>query len=456
MKKLFIVFLLTVIAAAAFAQQKYALVIGNSNYSGISKLNNPVNDANEMEAALKELGFAVDKRLDADLIQMENAVKDLMNKLKTSKDSYGFFFYAGHGVQSAGENYLIPVKSDIPTEDHLRLRAFSVQAMLDNLNSAGNELNVVVLDACRDNPFGWKRSGSRGLAVVTVPVGSIVVFATSANSTAADGTGKNGLFTSQLLKNIKTPGLTVRDVFDMTGNDVLTVSNGQQYPEISVKYFRTAYLGVKPAPMPVVTPLPALPPTQAVNLPAPVSQSAPTATITQPDPTPQPTQDFLWGPIINPNIGWGTWGHDGATANWSVRKETIEGKERDVLWMTVAFPKRASVGEAHAGIGQRDTSVIRLLRASSNLRFKALGDGKQWRVSFVTSKVNTTEENGYSVIISTKKNKIVDLNIPYKRFTHLWGKVTNFDKSRIIGIEFSRVWEDRSNSELKIFDFEIY
>jgi len=186
------------LVASVFAQQKYALVIGNGAYSdGLNKLNNPVNDANDVSAALQSLGFTVDKVLNGNLNQMESAIMRLKNLLSVSKNSYGFFFYAGHGVQSGGENYLIPVGANIPSENFLRDRAVSVQAMLAELNDAGNELNVIVLDACRDNPFSWKRSGSRGLTVVAnQPADSIIVYATSADSTAADGTGRNGLFTS--------------------------------------------------------------------------------------------------------------------------------------------------------------------------------------------------------------------------------------------------------------------
>ncbi|MDR0501733.1 MAG: SUMF1/EgtB/PvdO family nonheme iron enzyme [Treponema sp.] len=132
---------------------------------------------------------------------------------------------------------------------------------------------MIVLDACRDNPFGWSRSGSRGLSVVgRAPAGSIIMYATSANSTAADGTGRNGLFTSQLLNNIKNQSLSIRDVFDKTGEDVLSVSGGKQHPELSLRFFgaSSAYLGARPAP--------------AVQ-PAPVAQQTPAPVLTvQPAP----------------------------------------------------------------------------------------------------------------------------------------------------------------------------
>ncbi|MCL1931984.1 MAG: SUMF1/EgtB/PvdO family nonheme iron enzyme [Treponema sp.] len=273
MKKLLVV-LLVFAAAGVFAQQKFALVIGNGNYTNTTKLNNPVNDANDMAVALQGLGFTVDKVLNGTQDQMVNAIMQLKRRLGASRNSYGFLFYAGHGVQSAGENFLIPVDANIPSENFLRNRTVSLQEMLGELNDAGNELNVVVLDACRDNPFSWARSGSRGLTVVAnQPADSIIVFATSAGSTAADGTGRNGLFTEQLLKQLKAPGLDVKEIFDNTGAAVSQASSRKQIPAIYSQYFGKAYLGSRPAnstptpqPAPVVQPV--APP---VNPPAPVN-----------------------------------------------------------------------------------------------------------------------------------------------------------------------------------------
>jgi len=249
MKKFIVFITLTFfLTSGLFAQQKFALVIGNGAYMYVTKLNNPVNDANDMAAALKGLGFTVETVLNGNLSQMEKGIVNLKEKLKVAKNSYGFLFYAGHGVQSNGENYLIPVDANISSENFLRRQAISVQEMLDELNDAGNELNVVVLDACRDNPFPWKRSGNRGLQVVgNQPADSIIVFATSAGSTAADGTGRNGLFTGHLLNNLKTPGLTVDEIFKRTGADVTAASGRQQVPAVYNQFFGTAYLGTKPA-----------------------------------------------------------------------------------------------------------------------------------------------------------------------------------------------------------------
>jgi hypothetical protein len=273
MKKLFAVILL-LLAANAFAQensapQKFALVIGNGNYTSFGSLANALNDANDISDALQSLGFTVDKVLDANRAQMAESIIRLKNRLSVSKNSYGFVFYAGHGVQVNGVNYLIPAKADIPSANYLGDTAVSVQTMLAELNDAGNELNVVVLDACRDFPAVWSRSTNRGLSVVAnQPADSIIVYATSAGSTASDGTGRNGLFTSQLLKNLARHDLDVSEVFRRTGADVSQASNRQQIPAVYNQFFGTAYLGqsparelaaeiVQPVPVPMPKPIPA-------------------------------------------------------------------------------------------------------------------------------------------------------------------------------------------------------
>ena len=234
---------------------KHALVIGNGNYTAISGLRNPLNDANDITAALQRLGFTVDKILNGNLDQMENAIVSFKNKLSANKNTYGFLFYAGHGVQSNGENYLLPVDINIQSESFLRVRAVNVQVMLDELNSAGNILNVVVLDACRDNPFSWSRSLTRGLiAVSNQPADSIIIYATSAGSVASDGTGRNGLFTYHLLHNLENPEIDVNEIFRLTGADVSQASNRQQIPAIYSQYFGTAFLGSRPAASVQVTP----------------------------------------------------------------------------------------------------------------------------------------------------------------------------------------------------------
>ena len=240
-------FILLPVLFAQESTQKYALVIGNGAYTGLSRLANPVNDANDIAIVLEHLGFHVDVLLDASLEEMENAVFRFRDNLSVTRDSYGFLFYAGHGVQSGGENYLIPVDAAIPTEAFLRTRALSVQAVMTELSEAGNILNVVVLDACRDNPFGWSRAGSRGLAMIhSQPAGSIVVYATSAGQVASDGTGRNGLFTSHFLNNLVDSRLEINEVLRRTGADVSSASGMSQIPAIYSQFFGTAFLGGTP------------------------------------------------------------------------------------------------------------------------------------------------------------------------------------------------------------------
>jgi tetratricopeptide (TPR) repeat protein len=249
----FFILLLIIMGPILWAQQKYALVIGNGNYTGNwNSLSNPVNDANDMAEALESLGFNVDKVLNGNLDQMETAVMNLQRRLSASPNSYGFFYYAGHGAQSRDrENYLIPADANTPSLNLLAQRALPVQFVLDELRDAGNVLNMIVLDACRNVPTSLERSDSRGLSVISsVPPGTIVMYATAANSTAADGEGRNGLFTSHLLRNLVAPGLDVNEIFRRTGSDVARATNGTQYPETRYMYFESAYLGTAPVVQP--------------------------------------------------------------------------------------------------------------------------------------------------------------------------------------------------------------
>lgn len=227
----------------AYCQEKFALIIGNADYNYITKLNNPVNDAVDMAATLAKIGFQVDLIKNGSLDEMENGVIRLCNKISQSPGSYSLFYYAGHGIQANGINYLIPVDANIPAESFLRIKSLATQTVLDSLQQTDADLNVIVLDACRDNPFSWARSGNRGLSVIgTQPPNSIVVYATGAGSTAQDGIGRNGLFTEQLLKFISTPGIEVKEMFNRTGEAVMLNSNNKQIPAIYSQFFKKAYL----------------------------------------------------------------------------------------------------------------------------------------------------------------------------------------------------------------------
>ena len=243
-------FLLIVLLAvpALWAQQKFALVIGNANYTNFGQLLNTLNDANDMADVLEGLGFIIiDKLFDASLEGMDNAVVSLKKRLSESPDSYGFLFYSGHGIQWQGENYLIPADANIPDADYIRRRALSVQSVLVDLNQAKNALNIVVLDACRDFPVAWTKTANIGLAAVNAPADSIIMYAAAAGKTSsdADGTRRNGLFTGYLLANLKIPGLEISEVFKRTRMNVIE-ANRDQRPIIYADYLGDIYLGSRP------------------------------------------------------------------------------------------------------------------------------------------------------------------------------------------------------------------
>ncbi|MEN8121617.1 MAG: caspase family protein [Bacteroidota bacterium] len=211
-------------------EHRLALVIGNSNYD-FSPLKNPSNDAKSMAKALRELNFEVIEIIDGNKKKMREGVRKFGSQLEKNR-GVGLFYYAGHGVQVKGENYLIPINSDIQKEYDIPDEAVRVNHVLAYMENSGSRMNIVVLDACRDNPFARSfRSGSRGLAQIYAEgSGSIIAYATSPGSVASDGDGKNGLYTQELLKAIKTPNLEIGMVFRKVLTNVKRISDGKQIP----------------------------------------------------------------------------------------------------------------------------------------------------------------------------------------------------------------------------------
>ena len=211
------------------SEQRVALVIGNESYKS-SPLRNPVNDAKTMSKTLKSLGFQVTKEENLGFQEMGEAIAMFGEKLL--RGGVGLFYYAGHGIQHDGNNYLIPVGSDIQHEKQIRYRAVNAGAVLAEMENARNRLNIVILDACRNNPFARSfRSSAQGLASLDAPVGSIVAYATAPGKTASDGPGrKNGLYTSELIRQMRAPGVRLVDVFDSTRRAVRTQTGGKQVP----------------------------------------------------------------------------------------------------------------------------------------------------------------------------------------------------------------------------------
>ncbi|MEM7106454.1 MAG: caspase family protein [Bacteroidota bacterium] len=210
--------------------KRTALIIGNSDYDHLP-LKNAVNDADSIAAELDRIGFEVMHYTNLDQASMENAIEEFGKKVK-SKGGAGLFYYAGHGMQVAGENYLIPISADIQKEKDVKYKSVHLGYLLDEITVAGNDLNIIVLDACRDNPYAPDyRSSNRGLAgITTAPIGTFIAYATAPGMTASDGTGSNGLYTEELLKAIRTPGLKLEDVFKLVRTNVRRKSFGEQIP----------------------------------------------------------------------------------------------------------------------------------------------------------------------------------------------------------------------------------
>ena len=212
------------------AQNRTALVIGNANYIK-APLRNPVNDALAISEQLKIMGFEVFTYTDVSQAEMKNAIRkfgDALNK----KSGVGLFYYAGHGVQSNGKNFLIPVDANIEREYDIEDQGVDSGLILRMMELYKNPLNIIVLDACRNNPYSRGfRSVEEGLAPVYVaPTGSIISFATAPGKTASDGDGQNGLYTQELIKAMQQPNKNLEEVFKTVRINVAKLSDSKQIP----------------------------------------------------------------------------------------------------------------------------------------------------------------------------------------------------------------------------------
>ncbi|MCZ8111072.1 MAG: caspase domain-containing protein [Betaproteobacteria bacterium] len=234
--------------------QRVALVIGNASYRE-APLVNPANDARAIAAVLREAGFTVLLHIDLDQRGLAAAVREFGERLR--KGGVGLFYFAGHGMQIKGRNYLVPVGADIQREDEVAYAALDAQAVLDKMESAGNGTNLMILDACRNNPFARSfRSASQGLAPMEAPVGTLVAFATAPGAVASDGTGSNGLYTQHLLSAMRRPGAKVEDVFKQVRAAVRRDSQGKQIPWEATSLEGDLYIVEPPPPPPPPAPPP--------------------------------------------------------------------------------------------------------------------------------------------------------------------------------------------------------
>jgi hypothetical protein len=213
-------------------ENRVALVIGNGAYRNWAPLANPVNDARAMADTLKRFGFQVITVEDATREAMRAALRDFGAQMNTG--GVGIFYYAGHGTQATGENFLIPVDADIADEDEIRSAAISVQDVFARFERAENRLNVMILDACRVFPVKRStRSGSDGLSRVNAPSGTLIAYATAPNQVAKDGNGKNSPYTKNLVAAINEhPGLKLEDLLKAVRAMVRNETGGRQEPWI--------------------------------------------------------------------------------------------------------------------------------------------------------------------------------------------------------------------------------
>jgi len=248
--KIVIVFALLsvmITASHAVSNSRFALVIGNSNYEYASKLKNPGNDSADIAAVLKNLKFETQLIQNATKQEIKNAVSIFLFNLK-NEGGVGLFYYAGHGVQLEGNNYLIPVETKTGTQMEIKSQSFNISTLLNDMGKIESATNIIILDACRDNPFtnihapGYRSTNNRSLARVNVPkldsglsklsapANTFIAFATAPGEVAVDGDGRNSPYTAKLIEAIQRPGLTIGDVFREVRSSVVKQSRGRQIP----------------------------------------------------------------------------------------------------------------------------------------------------------------------------------------------------------------------------------
>ncbi|MES2298041.1 MAG: phosphate ABC transporter substrate-binding protein PstS [Pseudomonadota bacterium] len=265
------------LAAHAAQSERVALLIGNATYAA-GPLRNPQADVRAMEAALHAVGFKVETVMNANQNQMKRAVRDFGERAQGV--DIAFLYYSGHGTQANGENYLIPIHADINKESDYEVEAVSANALMRQIAGARPRAAIVVLDACRDNPYvSFTRGGPKGLGRMEAPTGTMIAFATAPNATASD----DGLYARVLAAQIKMPGVELLDVFRNTTAEVRRLSGNKQEPrlsEVSITdriYLATAGAAIaasgQPTALASIKPEPALRPWPPD--PAPAPQPAP-------------------------------------------------------------------------------------------------------------------------------------------------------------------------------------
>ncbi len=229
---LLLLLLLLLSLPVSATQSRLALVIGNADYRHATRLVNTLNDANDVATDLKAAGFKVTRVKNADLNTLIDAVDGFVARLHQA-GGVGLLYYSGHGVRVDGHNYLVPVDAKLKRKSRVKYEAYSLNDALSRMGGRGADaVNLVILDACRDNPFSVaKGAGNKGLARVDAPESTLILYATKPGATASDNPdGRNGLFTKHLRKAIKRPGINIESSFSDVVKGVYSDSNREQYP----------------------------------------------------------------------------------------------------------------------------------------------------------------------------------------------------------------------------------
>ncbi len=234
---------MTTVTALSTSERRTALVIGNAAYR-TDPLRNAVNDATDIAKGLRQLGFEVMELHDADHQRMEEGVEQFTRQL--GRGGVGLFYYSGHGVQVSGLNYLVPVDAKINRESDIKYQSMQVDWVLDRMRDAGNELNVIILDACRNNPYARSgRNAQPGLAMMQAVSGSLIGYATSPGTTAEDGPGRNGTYTKHLLHYMQVPNLNAEQMFKEVRVAVAQETGKKQIPWVSTSILGDFYFAGK-------------------------------------------------------------------------------------------------------------------------------------------------------------------------------------------------------------------
>src|SRR6202171_2067278 len=261
--RLFLAAALLLMSQPAWAVKRVALIVGNSTYKNATQLMNPVNDAAAVAAVLKSAGFdVVDTRLDLQVADMRHALRDFADQAREA--DVAVVYYSGHGIEIEGTNYLIPTDATLERDTDVYDEAFSLDRILLAIEPA-RQLRLVIVDACRNNPFAetmkrtvTSRTVRRGLArIEPTTTNTLVAFAAKAGLTALDGNSKNSPYATALVKHIATPGLDVRRAFGFIRDDVLQATGNRQEPYV---YGSLGGADIALVPVPVASPPAGTPP----------------------------------------------------------------------------------------------------------------------------------------------------------------------------------------------------